>query len=204
MRFFLKSIGFFSLLMMLSLPVKTYGGVVVGAPAPDFTLLDSNGVAHSVAQYKDKIVVLEWTNHLCPFVKKHYSSGNMQALQKKYTDQSVVWLSVISSAEGKQGFVTPYEANEQTTSRKAAPTAVLLDPLGRVGKLYGARTTPHVFIIDKQGTLVYQGAVDDIPSSNVKDIEQAQNYVQPALDELLAGKPVSLSATKPYGCSVKY
>jgi hypothetical protein len=148
--------------------------------------------------------VLEWTNHECPFVAKHYSSDNMQTLQKEAKDQKVVWWSVISSAPGKEGHVTPAEANELTTSRKAVPSAVLLDPEGTVGKLYGARTTPHIYVIDAKGTLVYMGGIDDKPSTRVDDVKGATNYVRTTLAALKEGKPVDPATTRPYGCSVKY
>lgn len=177
---------------------------IVGQPAPDFTATDSNGATHKLSEFKGKTVVLEWTNNECPFVMKHYSSGNMQATQKKAVDSGVIWLSVISSAPGKQGNVDGAKANELTTSRNASPTAVLLDTTGEVGKLYGAKTTPHMFVIDKDGKLVYAGAIDSIASPRESDIKEATNYVTQALDEIAAGKPVSVSSTKSYGCGVKY
>jgi peroxiredoxin len=181
--------------------------VRINEPAPDFTLSDSNNEIRTLSEYKGKIVVLEWTNHLCPFVKKHYKGGNMQALQKKYAGEKndkVVWLSIISSAEGKEGFVRPYEANQIAKQNDATPNAILLDSFGKVGRLYRARTTPHMYVIDKDGILVYQGAIDNKSTSDPKDIPGAINHVQVALDELLAGKKVSLGATQPYGCSIKY
>jgi alkyl hydroperoxide reductase subunit AhpC len=181
--------------------------VRINEPAPDFTLSDSNNEIRTLSEYKGKIVVLEWTNHLCPFVKKHYKGGNMQALQKKYAGEKndkVVWLSIISSAEGKEGYVRPYEANQIAKQNDATPNAILLDSFGKVGRLYRARTTPHMYIIDKDGILVYQGAIDNKSTSDPKDIPGAINHVQVALDELLAGKKVSLGATQPYGCSIKY
>jgi hypothetical protein len=148
--------------------------------------------------------VLEWLNHDCPFVRKHYSSGNMQSLQKKYTELGVVWLSINSSAPGKQGHCTPEKANELTTKHEAAPTAVLLDADGTVGRLYGARTTPHMYVIDAKGTLVYNGAIDDKPSTSTKDVAGAKNHVAAALDAVLAGRSPEVKTSKPYGCSVKY
>ncbi|MGE0205909.1 MAG: redoxin domain-containing protein [Hyphomicrobiaceae bacterium] len=177
---------------------------VVGKPAPDFTGTDSNGKTVKLSSLKGKIVVLEWTNHDCPYTVKHYKSGNMQALQKAAAGKGTVWLTVVSSAKGEQGHVTAKEANGLTTSRKAAPTAVVLDPEGTIGKLYAARTTPHMYIIDKAGTLAYMGAIDDKPSSSVDDIKGAKNYVSLALAALEAGKPVPVKSTRPYGCSVKY
>jgi peroxiredoxin len=175
----------------------------VGAPAPDFTLPGADGKTYSLSAQKGKYVVLEWTNHDCPFVKKHYS-GNMQALQKDAADKGVVWLSVISSAPGKQGHVDAARATALTESRGAAPTAVLLDPSGEVGRKYDAKTTPHMFVVAPDGTLVYMGGIDSIPSSDVADIAKATPYVKVALAEAMAGKPVSNASTKPYGCSVKY
>lgn len=176
----------------------------IGKAAPDFTLPDSHGENHSLSDYKGKIVVLEWLNHGCPFVRKHYDSGNMQALQKEYAEKGVIWFSIISSAPGKQGYLTPEQANETIKEKNAAPAALLLDPEGSVGKLYGAKTTPHMFIISKEGELVYNGGIDDIRSTDVEDIAKAKNYVKIALDELLAGKEVTVKTSQPYGCSVKY
>lgn len=176
----------------------------LGAPAPAFTLADSNGGKRSLADFKGKTVVLEWTNHECPYVGKHYRGKNMQALQKKWTAQGVVWLSVISSAPGEQGHVTPQQANKLTAERGAAPTAVLFDPTGKVGHAYGARATPHMFVIDREGVLVYMGGIDDQPSARLEDLKVARNYVDQALTELAQGKPVSYTNSRAYGCSVKY
>lgn len=170
--------------------------VRVGAPAPAFTAVDSNGKTHNLSDFKGKTVVLEWTNHECPFVKKHYGSGNMQALQKEKTGKGVVWLSVISSAPGQQGNVTPQKANELTKSRNASPTAVLIDADGKVGKLYQARTTPHMYVIDKNGVLQYTGAIDDNSSKNPADAKTANNYVRAAVDSVLKGEPVKTSTTQ--------
>jgi hypothetical protein len=191
-------------LAILVAPAIQAADAAVGEKAPDFTATDSNGKSHILGSYKGKIVVLEWLNHQCPFVKKHYGSGHMQELQKTYTGKGIIWLSVISSAPGKQGYLTPEEANSVTKEKGAAPTAVLLDPQGVIGKLYGAKTTPHMFIINAEGVLVYNGAIDDTPSTDLADIATAKNYVQSALDKLLAGKPVSEATSQPYGCSVKY
>ncbi len=177
---------------------------VIGKPAPDFTLMDADGIEHSLSAYKDSLVVLEWFNPGCPFVKKHYNSNNMQKLQKHYTEKAVVWLIINSSAEGKQGHCTPGRANELIKEKDMAVTAFLLDHDGKVGRLYGAKTTPHMFVIDKSGVLIYHGALDDKPSTKITDIEDAENYVQLALEEVMAGQSVSLKATQPYGCSVKY
>lgn len=176
----------------------------VGQPAPSFSAVDSNGKTYALPDLKGKTVVLEWTNDGCPFVKKHYGSGNMQALQKDATAQDVVWLSVVSSAPGAQGFADGARANELTEKRGAHPSAVLLDPQGKLGHLYGAQTTPHMFVIDKAGTLVYNGAIDSLPSSDPDDIAKATNYVNQALSQLAAGQSVTPPTTKPYGCSVKY
>lgn len=178
--------------------------VKVGDPAPGFTSVDSNGKQQSLSNYKGKFVVLEWHNQGCPYTKKHYESGNMQRLQKEWTAKGVVWLTVISSAPGTQGFVTPTQENEYLKTMNASPTAVLMDPGGSLGHLYGAKTTPHMFIIDPNGTLVYNGAIDDHSSSDQSDIASSKNYVSAALTEAMAGKPVTEAATRPYGCSVKY
>ncbi len=179
-------------------------GPEIGKPAPDFTATDSNGVSHKLSDFKGKNVVLEWTNHECPFVVKHYESGNMQALQKEATDGGAVWLSIVSSAEGKQGHTTPEAANEVIAKDKSAATARLLDSSGEIGRLYAAKTTPHMFVVDKEGVLVYAGAIDDDPSFKQDGIKTATNYVRAALADLAAGKPVTTASTKPYGCSVKY
>ena len=176
----------------------------VGEPAPAFTATATNGAPVSLASYKGKIVVLEWTNHECPYVRKHYETGNMQALQRETTAQGVVWLTLISSAKGEQGYVTAAQADELTTSRKAAPTAVLLDPTGVVGRMYAATNTPHMFVIDKAGILVYAGAIDDRPTTRRGDIQGAQNYVRDALRAVAAGQPVKTPQTRAYGCTVKY
>jgi peroxiredoxin len=178
--------------------------VKVGESAPAFSLTGADGKAHALSDYQGKVVVLEWTNHECPFVKKHYKSGNMQSLQKAFTAKDVVWLSVITGKKGKQGVVSPGKARELTAERGAAPTAVLFDPAGDVGRAYGARTTPHLYIIGKDGRLLYAGGIDSIDSSDADDIPKATPYVKLALNEILAGKPVSTPTTKPYGCSVKY
>ncbi len=184
--------------------VPGQAAVTVGERAPDFTIQDSYGKEHSLSAYKDKFVVLEWFNHDCPFVKKHYGSGNMQKLQKAYTDKDVVWLSVSSSAPGKQGHYGPEEANRLTEEKGASPTAVLLDPDGTVGRMYGAATTPHIFIIDPEGLLIYQGAIDNIPGVDQAEIVEADNYVEAVLNAALNEDPVEVSSTKSYGCSVKY
>jgi hypothetical protein len=176
----------------------------IGAPAPAFTLPDSNGRARSLADFRDKTVVLEWTNHECPYVGKHYRGNNMQALQKRWTGQGVVWLSVISSAPGLQGHVSPQQANKLTADRDAAPTAVLLDPTGKVGRAYGARATPHMYVVNGQGALVYMGGIDDKPTARLADLKGARNFVDAALTEISQGKPVSVTVSRAYGCSIKY
>lgn len=172
--------------------------------APDFTLTGADKKEVKLSDYKGKVVVLEWTNHGCPFVRKHYDSGNMQNLQKKYVAQNVVWFSVISSAPGKQGYVTADEAKKDMATYKSAATNVLLDPTGKVGMMYGAKTTPHMYVINKEGVLVYQGAIDDRPDTDKASVAGAKNYVSEALDLTLAGKKVSQGTTKAYGCGVKY
>ena len=176
----------------------------VGQPAPDFTASATTGSPTSLAAQKGKVVVLEWTNHDCPYVRKHYETGNMQSLQREATGQGVVWYTIISSSPGTQGYVTPPEADELTTSRKAAPTAVLLDPKGVAGKLYGATNTPHMYVVDKAGVLVYAGAIDDRPTSRRSDVQGANNYVRAALESVAAGQPVKTPVTRAYGCTVKY
>lgn len=178
--------------------------VEVGQPAPDFTAVDTNGVEHSLSDFKGKNVVLEWSNHQCPFVVKHYEPGNMQKVQKQATDNGAVWLTIVSSADGKQGSVTPEEANQIMKEVGAHSTARILDPSGAIGKLYGAKTTPHMFVIDKDGTLAYAGAIDSDSSFKQSSIAGATNYVISALDSLNAGTEIEVASTKPYGCSVKY
>lgn len=177
---------------------------IVGKKAPSIELRDSNGKTVRLDAFKGKFVVLEWVNFQCPFVGKHYGSGNMQKLQKDYTQKGVVWLSICSSAQGKQGHVNGQEANELLKQKGAAPSRFLLDPAGNVGKAYGAKTTPHMFVIDPKGTVVYDGAIDDTPSTDKADIATAKNYVVAALDAAMSGKKVDTAVTQPYGCSVKY
>jgi peroxiredoxin len=176
----------------------------VGTAAPDFTLTDTNGKKQTLSSYKGKLVVLEWLNHGCPFVKKHYSSGNMQALQKEYTAKDVIWLSIVSSAEGKQGFQSNAEHNAAMKATGAAPTAILIDSDGTVGHLYGAKTTPHMFVINKKGELAYAGAIDDKTSTDAEEVKTAKNYVRASLDSLLKNKTPKVASTQSYGCSVKY
>lgn len=177
---------------------------VVGAAAPAFTLTDSEGKTRSLSDYKGKVVVLEWTNRDCPFVRKHYGSGNMQSTQKKAKEMGAVWLTIVSSAEGKQGFLTSAEANAYRKEMKVNSAATLLDPEGKVGKAYGAKTTPQIVVIDKTGKVVYNGAIDDKPSTDVADVATAKNYALAALQDTFAGKRVATPTSRPYGCSVKY
>lgn len=186
------------IVLLALISFSTYA-LETGIKAPDFTLGKVK-----LSDFKGKIVVLEWLNHGCPFVRKHYDSGNMQALQKKYVEKNVVWLSIISSAPGKQGHVDEKGAIAEKTSNKSSATDILLDPTGKVGQLYGAKTTPHMYIIDKEGTLVYQGAIDDRADTDQSSIPAAKNYVASALDELMSGKKISRHTTQSYGCSVKY
>ncbi len=176
----------------------------VGEPAPDFQATDSNGQVHKLAEYRGKFVVLEWHNNGCPYTRKHYESGNMQRLQKVWTSRGVIWLTVISSAPGQQGYVTAEQENEYLKRMNAVPTAALLDPQGGVGRLYAAKTTPHMFIINPEGILIYDGAIDSKATTEQSDIATATNYVSQALEEAKAGKPVSTPTSRPYGCSVKY
>lgn len=176
----------------------------IGNPAPDFSVTDSKGKTHSLSQYKGKYVVLEWFNPDCPFVKKHYGPGNMQKLQQEYTSKGAVWLTINSSAQGLEGHLTPEQAEKTWSSLKMSSTALLLDADGKAGQLYGAKNTPHMFVINPEGKLIYQGAIDSKPTPKPEDIAGATNYVKVALDESMGGKPVSNASTKPYGCSVKY
>jgi peroxiredoxin len=176
----------------------------LGEAAPDFTATDTNGEVHKLSEYQGKFVVLEWTNRGCPYTQKHYNSGNMQRLQREWTGRGVVWLTVISSAPGKQGYVTASEENAYLKQANAAPTAVLLDPAGTLGHLYDAKTTPHIFVINPKGSLIYKGAIDDRPTTDVSDVNGAKNYVSLALEEASSGKPVGTPTSRPYGCSVKY
>jgi peroxiredoxin len=197
---------FLSLLMsLLGASVFAAGsGPEIGQPAPDFTGTDSKGHSQTLSQYRGKIVVLEWTNADCPYTRKHYTSGNMQSLQALAQKSGVVWLTVISSAPGKQGYVNGPAADGLTQSRGAVPTAVLLDPSGKLGRLYGAKTTPHMFVIDKNGTLQYMGGIDSIATADVSDISNAEPYLKEAMLAIAQGSPVAHSVTRPYGCSVKY
>jgi peroxiredoxin len=176
----------------------------VGDPAPDFSGTDSQGQSHKLSEYRGKYVVLEWTNNGCPFTKKHYTSGNMQALQKEWTAKGVVWLTILSSAPGAQGFMTASDENAYMTRVHATPTAAILDPTGAIGHEFEAKTTPDMFVIDPQGKVIYSGAIDNRATTDPSDIQGATNYVTAALTESMAGQPVGVSYTRPYGCSVKY
>ena len=176
----------------------------VGQPAPDFTLKDAAGKTVRLSDYRGKHVVLEWTNPGCPYVRKHYDSGNMPATQKEAVGKGVVWLAINSTERASYEYMEPAKVLAWQQERKAQPSAVLADEEGVAGKAYGARTTPHMYIVDPQGKLVYAGGIDSIPSSNPEDIKKAVNYVRQGLNEALSGKPISQAATRPYGCSVKY
>lgn len=193
-----------SLLAIFVLSQVAVAAVQVDRSAPDFTLSSASGTTVSLADYRGKTVVLEWTNHDCPYVVKHYDTDNMQSLQRQYTAKDVVWLTIISSAPGKQGYIDTKKANQLTRSRNAAPTEVLFDPEGTVGRMYDARTTPHMYIIDKEGTLRYAGGIDNIRSANPADVDRATNYVDEGLTSLLAGQAIARKTSPPYGCSVKY
>lgn len=192
------------LIVLAALAMPASANLTAGNPARDFKLRDTDGNVIQLAQYKGKTVVIEWNNPGCPFVQKHYGSGNMQATQAAARAQGVVWLTVNSGAPGKQGNMTGAQAAAFVKDQKAQPTEYLLDPQGVVGKAYGAKTTPQMFIVNPAGTIVYQGAIDDKPTANQADIATARNHVKAALAEMKAGKRVSVAETKPYGCSVKY
>lgn len=195
-------LGAFAAFVLMSAPVSA--APKLGETAPDFTATDTKGVSHTLSALKGKIVVLEWTNPECPFVKKYYDSKAMQGLQQEYTAKDIVWITINSGAEGKQGHLTDDTANAYITDHGAKQSAYILDANGAIGKSYDAKTTPHMFVIDKDGKLVYDGAIDDNDSANAADVATAKNYVRGALDEVIAGKDVTEAKTKPYGCSVKY
>jgi hypothetical protein len=200
-----KDILFAATLVVAMIPAASAKAAEVGQLAPDFALTDIDGTAHKLSDYKGKIVVLEWVNPECPIVQKHYNkSGNIPRLQKTYTGQGMVWLSINSAAAGKQGDFEPPQVKAWMQKVGAAPTDYFRDPTGSVGHLYGAKTTPHIFIINPDGALVYAGGIDSIASSDPADIPQATNYVNAAMADLAAGRPVAVANTRPYGCSVKY
>jgi AhpC/TSA family len=190
-----------ALTMVLTAPVRA---AQVGSPAPAFHGTDSNGKTQSLDEYRGKYVVLEWHNHDCPYTIKHYKSGNMQPLQKEWTAKGVVWLTVISSAPGEQGYVDAGQENAYMKKMGAHPTAAILDPKGVIGHLYDAKTTPNMYVIDPSGKLIYAGAIDDHPTTDISDIPASKNYVSAALTEAMNGKAVETAVTRPYGCSVKY
>ncbi len=192
---------FATLALLIAIPAIA---ATVGEPAPGFTATDTNGVTHSLSDFDGKTVVLEWNNPECPYVVKHYKSGNMQSLQEKWTDKGVVWIRVNSGAPGKQGHLTPEQANELAAENNVAATATILDENGEVGKKYDAKTTPHMYVIDGDGMLVYAGAIDSINSFDTADIADATNYVDQALTAVMNDQPVETANTRAYGCSVKY
>jgi peroxiredoxin len=203
----MKSLPFLASVAALAIalaPASAHAQAVVGSQAPNFTSTDSHGQSHSLNEYRGKYVVLEWHNHDCPYTRKHYVSGNMEALQKEWTEKGVVWFTVISSAPGQQGYVTDAEENEYLAKMHAEPTAVLMDPQGKLGHLFDAKTTPEMYVIDPEGKLIYEGAIDNRPTPEISDIKGADNYLNDALSEAMAGKPVAHAYTRSYGCSVKY
>lgn len=185
------------------LPRSAHAAASVGQPAPDFTLSDTAGKPVKLSQFKGKLVVLEWNNPGCPFVRKHYQ-GNMQALQKDFTNQGVVWLAINSTEDASGDYLSPPQLARWMQDKGASPSATLMDEDGQVGKAYGARVTPHMYIVNAQGLLAYAGAIDSIPSARAADIEKATNHVRQGLGELLAGKNVSITTSQAYGCSIKY
>lgn len=201
-----QTMKFLMILILGSLisPTSIYAEAINGSKAPEIAKVDTNGEPRALSELQGHYVVLEWLNFGCPFVKKHYDSGNMQSLQKKFTDQGVIWISIVSSAKGKQGYYEPNELNGMIKVKNASPSFVLIDENGDVGRLYGAKTTPHMFIIDKNGIIIYQGAIDSIASFDQEDIKQAKNYVDDILSLALQGQEVEPLSTIPYGCSVKY
>lgn len=192
------------LLIAAALVIPAAAAPVVGEAAPAFAGKDTKGQTVNLSDFAGKTVVLEWTNNGCPYVRKHYGSGNMQKTQEAATADGVVWLTIISSAEGKQGYVTPEEADKLTADRGARPSDVILDTDQTIARAYEAKTTPHMFVIDPAGTLVYAGAIDDTPTADPKDLATAKNLVLAALDDLKTGRPVATPESEPYGCSVKY
>ena len=191
-----------AVLIFASIPV--HAAVEIGQPAPEIETTDTNGNVFKLSDHKGKIVVLEWTNHQCPFVIKHYGSGNMQAVQKLAKEQDVEWISIVSSASGRQGNVDADEANKIVEEQSATISAKILDASGKIGKLYDAKTTPHMFVIDTNGNIAYAGAIDNNPSPNPNVIAKSENYVLAAIKDLKAGRSVAKSQTQPYGCAVKY
>jgi peroxiredoxin len=203
MRTSRMQVGSLALILFVALALEVRAARV-GDRAPDFTATDSNGKIHTLSQYAAKYVVLEWTNRGCPYTKKHYESGNMQKLQREWTNKGVIWLTIASSAPGEQGYVTASEENAYLKQVNAAPTGALLDPDGKLGHLYNAKTTPNMYVINPQGILIYAGAIDDRPTTDVEDLKSATNYVSAALEEAMSGKQVAVRVTRSYGCSIKY
>mgnify|MGYP000023455731 CR=1 FL=1 len=199
-----KLFGLLTIITFVGLSYTAQAAVETGAMAPSFTAVDTHGEEHSLSDFAGKYVVLEWSNYDCPFVKKHYSSGNMQAIQKELAGDDLVWLTIFSSADGKQGSYTADEANAMMEERDVMVTAALFDRSGNIGQAYGAKTTPHMFVLDKEGKVAYQGAIDDKPSPSKATLEGATNYVVNAVAQLRAGEAVSVTDTKAYGCGVKY
>ena len=192
------------LLILFLVTTCSAWAVRVGEAAPEFTGTDSHGQTHRLSDYRGKYVVLEWTNNGCPYTKKHYESGNMQALQKEWTAKGVVWLTVLSSHPGAQGYMTASDENAYMARIHAAPTAAILDPAGTIGHEYDAKTTPDMYVIDPEGKLIYAGAIDNKPTTELSDVKDATNYVSAALQEAMAGQAIAVTYTRPYGCSVKY
>jgi peroxiredoxin len=190
--------------LLLCAVSKVYSAVKAGEAAPEFAAAASNGKSYRLSDYRGKYVVLEWHNNGCPYVGKHYKSGNMQRLQKEWTGRGVVWFTILSSAPGKQGYVTASEENEYLSKMQAAPTAALLDATGGIGHQYDAKTSPQMIVINPQGVVIYDGAIDDKPTTDLEDVPGATNYVSLALEQAMAGKEVTTTTTRPYGCSVKY
>ncbi|PSQ97931.1 MAG: thioredoxin family protein [Bacteroidetes bacterium SW_9_63_38] len=192
------------LLWGLGGPRTAQSQATVGEPAPSFTLPDTDGESHSLSDFKGTYVVLEWLNFECPFVGKHYGTGNMQRLQKTFTEKGVVWLSIVSSARGKQGYYPPQEMTAQKEQRDAHMSAILMDPSGEVGRTYGATVTPHMYVINPEGTLIYKGGIDDKPTTDEADVKGATNYVKTALTQAMNGNEVDPKTAAPYGCTIKY
>jgi peroxiredoxin len=201
--FYLMFVGLILGLILCTAPLLL-AVAKVGESAPAFTATASDGKTYKLGDYRGKYVVLEWHNNGCPYVGKQYNSGNMQRLQKQWTSRGVVWFTVLSSAPGKQGFVTASDENAYLAEMQAAPTAALLDPSGEIGHMYDAKTSPQMVVINPQGVVIYDGAIDDKPTTDLADVPGATNYVSLALEQAMAGKPVATPATRPYGCSVKY
>ncbi|MDO8277476.1 MAG: thioredoxin family protein [Burkholderiaceae bacterium] len=193
-----------ALMVAGGLAVPAHAAATVGQPAPNFRATDTNGRTHQLSDFRGKYLVLEWTNPGCPFVRKHYDSRNMQALQKEFTAKNVVWLAVNSTETAASDYLPPAKLAAWMTGQGTVPTATLMDVEGTMGRAFGARTTPHMYIVDPQGRLVYAGGIDSIASSRMDDIKTATNHVRRSLSEALAGKPVSMATTPPYGCSIKY